>query len=220
MEAALQRHPHLLPAGLQLPHLLPAGGLLRAAASAPTKPLCAAASPRSPPGGSLGKGQGAAGEAASRSSSPSSSAPAPRAATESPRRSLHASPLARRILGRRRLGEEGAGVGARQEALGLLRPRHGISRLRRLPRGDGVLGLDNFNDYYDTALERGRVSLPCLLPPRREIGSLLAAGSGAKQWQQLRTRQRKRECEGERKEGVGDHPSARGGITIRRGRTT
>jgi hypothetical protein len=45
-----------------------------------------------------------------------------------------------------------------------------------------VLGLDNFNDYYDTALKRGRVSLPCSLPSRREIGSLLAAVSCAKQW--------------------------------------
>jgi UDP-glucuronate 4-epimerase len=51
--------------------------------------------------------------------------------------------------------------------------------LRR--RGDGVLGLDNFSDYYDTALKHGRVSLPSL-PSRREIGSLLAVGSCAKQW--------------------------------------
>jgi UDP-glucuronate 4-epimerase len=57
---------------------------------------------------------------------------------------------------------------------------HAAAALRR--RGDGVLGLDNFNDYYDTALKRGRVSLPCSLPSRREIGSLLAAVSCAKQW--------------------------------------
>jgi hypothetical protein len=149
MEAALQRRPHLLPAGLQRPHFLPAGGLLRAAASAPTKPSCAAASPQAPPGGSLGKVQGAAGEAASRSSSPSSSAPAPRAATESPRRSLHASPSPAASWG-------GAAWEKKVRASARVRrPRgysvlvtgaagfvgcHAAAALRR--RGDGVLGLD------------------------------------------------------------------------------
>jgi UDP-glucuronate 4-epimerase len=34
---------------------------------------------------------------------------------------------------------------------------HAVATLRR--RGDDVLGLDNFNDYYDTALKRGRAAL-------------------------------------------------------------
>ncbi|KAK9178643.1 hypothetical protein WN943_027835 [Citrus x changshan-huyou] len=34
---------------------------------------------------------------------------------------------------------------------------HVSAALRR--RGDGVVGLDNFNDYYDTSLKRGRASL-------------------------------------------------------------
>jgi UDP-glucuronate 4-epimerase len=34
---------------------------------------------------------------------------------------------------------------------------HAAAAFRR--RGDGVLGLDNFNDYYDTALKRGRAAL-------------------------------------------------------------
>lgn len=34
---------------------------------------------------------------------------------------------------------------------------HAAAALRR--RGDGVLGLDNFNDYYDPALKRGRAAL-------------------------------------------------------------
>jgi hypothetical protein len=50
------------PLGLQLPHLLPTGSLLCAAASAPTKPTCATASPWAPPGGSPGKGQSEAGK--------------------------------------------------------------------------------------------------------------------------------------------------------------
>ncbi|WVZ56241.1 hypothetical protein U9M48_006806 [Paspalum notatum var. saurae] len=97
--------------------------------------------------------------------SPSAAPPAPRAAPDSPRRSLHATPSpaawggaawekkvrasarVRRARGHSVLVTGAAGfVGC-----------HAAAALRR--RGDGVLGLDNFNDYYDTALKRGRAAL-------------------------------------------------------------
>ncbi|CAN6295767.1 unnamed protein product [Urochloa humidicola] len=97
--------------------------------------------------------------------SPSSS-PAPRAAPESPRRSLHASPSTAASWG-------GAAWEKKVRASARVRrPRghsvlvtgaagfvgcHAAAALRR--RGDGVLGLDNFNDYYDTALKHGRAAL-------------------------------------------------------------
>jgi UDP-glucuronate 4-epimerase len=49
---------------------------------------------------------------------------------------------------------------------------HAVATLRR--RGDDVLGLDNFNDYYDTALKRGRAALLVRLGVYIADGELLA----------------------------------------------
>jgi UDP-glucuronate 4-epimerase len=96
----------------------------------------------------------------------SPAAPAPRAAPESPRRSLHASPSSTASWG-------GAAWEKKVRASARVRRSrghcvlvtgaagfvgcHAAAAFRR--RGDGVLGLDNFNDYYDTALKRGRAAL-------------------------------------------------------------
>jgi UDP-glucuronate 4-epimerase len=95
-----------------------------------------------------------------------SSAPPPRTAPESPRRSLHASHSSAASWG-------GAAWEKKvRTSAKVRRPRglsvlvtgaagfvgcHAAAALRR--RGDGVLGLDNFNDYYDPALKRGRAAL-------------------------------------------------------------
>jgi hypothetical protein len=127
-----------------------------------------------------------------------------------------------RVLQRRRLGEEGAGVGARQAAPGLLRPRHGSSRLRRLPRGRRA------------APPRGRRARPrqsaaaCLFPARS-----LPAARSAPSWRLARARGSGSSCapgegrgsakERERK-GWGPPVGARGQWFCRqnhrRGRTT
>ncbi|GJN08467.1 hypothetical protein PR202_ga26389 [Eleusine coracana subsp. coracana] len=95
-----------------------------------------------------------------------SSAPVPRSAPESPRRSLHTSASSTASWG-------GAAWEKKVRASARVRRARGLSvlvtgaagfvgchaaaALRR--RGDGVLGLDNFNDYYDPALKRGRAAL-------------------------------------------------------------
>ncbi|KAE8809602.1 UDP-glucuronate 4-epimerase 3-like [Hordeum vulgare] len=98
-----------------------------------------------------------------------SSAPSPRASPDSPRRSLHAHPDSAAAWGgaawekkvrasaraRRPGGRAGLSVLV-TGAAGFV-GCHAAAALRR--RGDGVLGLDNFNDYYDPALKRGRAAL-------------------------------------------------------------
>ncbi|KAK1651722.1 hypothetical protein QYE76_069527 [Lolium multiflorum] len=98
----------------------------------------------------------------------SSSSPASRA-TDSPRRSLHASPATASYGGAawekkvrasarvRRANGGRAGLSVLVTGAAGFVGCHAAAALRR--RGDGVLGLDNFNDYYDPALKRGRAAL-------------------------------------------------------------
>uniref|UniRef100_A0A0E0GJR0 UDP-glucuronate 4-epimerase n=1 Tax=Oryza nivara TaxID=4536 RepID=A0A0E0GJR0_ORYNI len=98
-----------------------------------------------------------------------SAAPAPRAAPDSPRRSLHtSSPSAAATWGgaawekkvrasARVRRANGRGLTVLVTGAAGFVGCHAAAALRR--RGDGVLGLDNFNDYYDPALKRGRAAL-------------------------------------------------------------
>lgn len=95
-----------------------------------------------------------------------SAAPAPRASPDSPRRSLHASPSAtwggaaweKKVRASARVRRtNGRGLSVLVTGAAGFVGCHAAAALRR--RGDGVLGLDNFNDYYDPALKRGRAAL-------------------------------------------------------------